>query len=1177
MASDQRRSTLFAALAERILVLDGATGTWLQSRDLRAEDFGGVALDGCNEALNLTRPDLIAQLHRTYLDAGADLIETNSFGGTAVVLAEYGLAERALEINQAAAAIARAEADRCWAAGRPVWVAGSMGPTTKVLSVTGGITFTELRRAYRDQARGLLAGGVDLLVVETAQDTCNVKAALLGIHDACRDAASHSDAAGQPPGEPHSPPPPIPVILSCTIESTGSMLGGQGAEAFYTSIAHWRPLAVGLNCGTGPAVMRDPLRSLAALATTYVACVPNAGLPDADGCYDESPAAFAATLGDYAERGWVNLVGGCCGTTPEHIRALAARVRGCAPRTPVAHRRALISGIDWVEASAENRPILVGERSNVIGSRRFKRLIEVERFADAAEIARAQTRAGAQVVDICLANPDRDEALDMEALMAQAARIVRAPFMIDSSDPRTIEKALIHCQGKAIINSVNLEDSAGRLREIVALAHRYGAALVVGTIDSIGMGVSVERKLKIARRAFRLLTTECAIEAENIIWDPLTFPCGTGDSEYHGSAAATIEALARLHQEFPHSKTLLGISNVSFGLPAAGREVLNSVFLYHATRTGLDYAIVNTQRLRRHATISAAEVELAEDLLWSRRPDAIGRFVAHFRDPSRVPVGDPATAGVQLSLDDRLAAKVVEGVRQGVTSLLDRKLRDAAPLEIINGPLMRGMAEVGRLFNANRLIVAEVLQSAEVMKSAVAHLEPHMSHTETQPRGSILLATVKGDVHDIGKNLVQIILANNGYRVIDLGIKIPPPALIEAVRAHAPDVIGLSGLLVRSAQQMVATAQDLAAAGIELPILVGGAALSERFVRERIAPTYPGPVLYARDAMSGLRHMESLCESSATAKAPRSKQHSPPSGAPVVAGTQAPGVSAPRLRSTPAPRSLAAADLPRPPDHDRHVETALPVRELLSWINPQMLYGRHLGVQGKVRKLFAADDAQLLQLQERVARIVRDHPFAVAAVWRFFPACGARDSILLYSPSASATELPNTAPIAELRLPRQPGAAGRCLADYLHPDPGRDHLALFVATAGTGVRAAAARLRSRGEFLDSHILQALALELAEAAAEWLHARLRAAWGFPDPPSLTMAERFRAHYRGKRYSFGYAACPDLAHQRLLFDLLQPEEIGVTLTEDFMMEPEASVSALLLHHPDAAYFSVGSKEI
>ncbi|MFY9571121.1 MAG: methionine synthase [Blastocatellia bacterium] len=1164
MNGQQSIQLLEALLAERILVLDGAMGTAIQARHLTADDFGGAHLEGCNENLVLTRPDVVLDIHRGYLEAGADIIETNTFGGTGIVLAEYGLQDNVHTLNEAAARLARQAAAELSTSNRPRFVAGSMGPTTKAISVTGGVTFDQLIEAFHDQAAGLVAGGADILIVETQQDTRNVKAALIGISQLFYELGFK-----------------VPVMVSGTIEAMGTMLAGQTVEAFLTSVMHAELLSVGLNCATGPEFMTDRIRSLAALAETRVSCIPNAGLPNEDGLYLETPESMASTLERFVDHGWINLVGGCCGTTPAHIRALAQMVQGKRPRVAATHHRTLFSGIDFVEASDDQRPLIVGERTNEVGSRKFKRLITEERYEEAAEIARQQVKGGAQVCDVNLQNADREELYDVDRFYEKMIRVVKAPIMIDTTDPVAIERALTYCQGKSIINSINLEDGLDKFERVTPLARKYGAALIVGCIDEDkqqAQAITRERKLEIARRSVKLLNEDFGIRTEDIIIDPLVFPCATGDSNYVGSAIETIEGVRLIKQEIPYVKTILGISNVSFGLPDAGREVLNSVFLYHCTKAGLDLAIVNSEKLERYASIPEEERRLAEDLLWNRGEDPIARFAAHFRSAS----SRQKKKASDLPLDERLSNYIVEGTKEGLIDDLNIKLKEAAPLDIINGPLMTGMAEVGRLFNNNELIVAEVLQSAEAMKAAVSYLEGFMEKKADSSRGRIILATVKGDVHDIGKNLVDIIMSNNGYQVVNLGIKVPPEVLIQAVREHNPDAIGLSGLLVKSAQQMVLTAEDLKDAGIDRPLLVGGAALSDRFTRTKIAPAYGGTVVYANDAMNGLDILNRVMD--------------PESRAKLEAGLLerdlgvVPRVSAPVSESEQRSSKVSLdIPIPAPPDLDRHVEEVRDLDEVWSYINPQMLYGRHMGLHGRFTDLLAAGDQRAVGLEEKIEKVkaeCRAGAMRVRVVWQFFEAESGGNKIHLFDRSSNTAFEPRDAvdnPIATFGFPRQLKDDGLALSDLVLPallgdsSRRRDHIALFVTTAGEGVRELAEQAKQAGEYLRSYALQALALETAEAAAEWLHSRLRAAWGFPDPPDLARQNLFQARYRGKRYSFGYPACPDLELQAELFRLLRPEEIGVELTEGFMMEPEASVSALVFHHPDATYFSAGVPEL
>jgi 5-methyltetrahydrofolate--homocysteine methyltransferase len=1155
----ERTELLKELLSERVLVLDGAMGTAIQSRHLTADDFGGPHLEGCNENLVLTRPDCILEIHRGYLEAGADIIETNTFGGTSIVLAEYGLEEKVFEINREAARLARKAASEHSTAARPRFVAGSIGPTTKAISVTGGVTFDELIKTFHDQAAGLVAGGADILLVETQQDTRNVKAALIGIWQMFEETGAR-----------------LPIMVSGTIEQIGgTMLGGQTAEAFVASTMHAELLSIGLNCATGPDFMTDHIRSVAALAETRVSCIPNAGLPNDEGIYLETPEMFTATVERFVDHGWINLVGGCCGTTPAHIRALAQMVEGKRPRRYRSHHRTLFSGIDFVEASDDQRPLIVGERTNEVGSRKFKRLITEEKYEEAAEIGRQQVKGGAQIIDVNLQNADRDELYDVDRFYERLIRVVKAPVMIDTTDPVAIERALTYCQGKSIINSINLEDGLDKFDRVTPLARKYGAALVVGCIDEDkqqAQAITRARKLAIARRSVKLLSEDYGIRPEDIIIDPLVFPCGTGDENYVGSAVETIEAVRLIRQELPHVKTILGISNVSFGLPDAGREVLNSVFLYHCTKAGLDLAIVNSEKLERYASIPEEERRLAEDLLWNRGDDPVAKFAAHFRSLK----GRVRKVAVDMPLDARLGNYIIEGTKEGLINDLDLKLREAAPLEIINGPLMRGMEEVGRLFNNNELIVAEVLQSAEAMKAAVSYLEQFMEKSDSSTRGRIVLATVKGDVHDIGKNLVDIIMSNNGYRVINLGIKVPPEVLIQAVREHRPDAIGLSGLLVKSAQQMVVTASDLRDAGISLPMLVGGAALSERFTRGKIAPAYGGTVAYANDAMSGLDLLNRLMDPESRAQLEArllEKDLDAPAAAPVVTAGES------ERRS---PKVSLDVAIPAVPDTDRHVVEGADLDEIWSYINPQMLYGRHMGLRGRFSELIASGDARARELEEKIERVKQDcraGQMRVRAVWQFFEAEPDGNLIRFFEGRESS------APVETLSFPRQRKAGGLALSDFVLPPEldasgralRRDHVALFVTSAGEGIRELAEEAKERGEYLKSYALQALALETAEAAAEWIHSKLRALWGFPDQPGLSRQSLFQARYRGKRYSFGYPACPDLEQQEALFRLLRPEDIGVELTEGFMMEPEASVSALVFHHPDATYFNAGSVEM
>ncbi|OBZ17409.1 methionine synthase [Bacillus sp. FJAT-26390] len=1141
------KPTIQQMLQERILILDGAMGTMIQQANLNEDDFGGAELDGCNEMLVLTRPDVIQSIHEQYLEAGADILETNTFGATSVVLADYDIPEKAREINLAAAKLARDACDKYSTPDKPRYVAGALGPTTKTLSVTGGVTFDELVESYYEQALALIEADVDALLLETSQDTLNVKAGSIGIRNAF-------DKLGKE----------LPIMISGTIEPMGTTLAGQTIESFYISLEHLKPISIGLNCATGPEFMRDHLRTLSEIANAAISCYPNAGLPDENGHYHESPESLAKKMSAFAEQGWLNIAGGCCGTTPEHIRVMAETMAAYEPRTKMGSHPNAVSGIETVFIEPENRPIMIGERTNISGSRKFKRLLKEEKFDEASEIARAQVKGGAHVIDINLQDTDIDEAYAVHQFLPQVVKKIKAPLMLDSTYDHIIELGLKYSQGKAIINSINLEDGESKFEQILPLIHRYGAAVVMILIDERGQAVTREAKMEVAERSYNLLTQKYKMNPEDIIFDPNMFPVGSGDPQYIGSAVETLEGIRMIKEKFPLAKTILGLSNISFGLPDAGREVLNSVYLYHATKAGLDYAIVNTEKLERYASIPDEERRLAEDLIYNTTDETLAAFVAAFRD-KKVEKKEKIS---NLTLEERLGSYVVEGTKEGLIPDLDEALKKYSAMDVINGPLMRGMEEVGRLFNGNELIVAEVLQSAEVMKASVNYLESFMEKNESSVKGKIILATVKGDVHDIGKNLVEIILSNNGYKIINLGIKVPPEQLIEAYRNEKVDAIGLSGLLVKSAQQMVITAQDLRTAGIDAPILVGGAALTRKFTKTRIGPEYDGLVLYAKDAMDGLdianklmdpEHRSRLEDEMAAYKA---------------SGGADEEEKKPLPQLTRAVRSKISPDAPvfTPPDLDRHVLRDVPLPHVIPYVNMQMLLGHHLGLKGNVDNLLKEGNEKALQLKATVDDILQkgtsEGIVKTHGMYRFFPAQSSGNDVIIYNPVDPLQE------IKRFTFPRQQVEPYLCLADFLKSvDSGvMDYVGFLVVTAGHGIRELANEWKDNGDYLRSHALQSVALEVAEGMAERVHHIMRDICGYPDPAEMTMKQRHGARYQGIRVSFGYPACPNLEDQEPLFDLMRPQDIGVELTEGCMMEPEASVSAMVFAHPEAQYFNV-----
>ncbi|NLM21660.1 MAG: methionine synthase [Peptococcaceae bacterium] len=1143
------KNLLQQQLAKKILILDGAMGTMLQQMGLQTGDFGGESREGCNEILNLTRPDIVKSIHERYLQAGADIIETNTFGATRIVLAEYGLADKDIEINKAAALLACEAAARWSSPQQPRFVAGSMGPTIKMLSLTGGLTFAELAEAYYRQALGLLAGGVNLLLLETCQDTLNVKAAGLGINRAFTKLGIR-----------------VPLIISCTVEPSGTMLAGQNIEAFYVSVEHLKPLAIGLNCGTGADLMHDSLRTLHELASCAVCCYPNAGLPDEEGKYRETPEQFASKIMKYAANGWLNIAGGCCGTTDYHVKALADVLADYRPRKVDKDKalKSCVSGLEVVWPEEDNRPLLVGERCNVIGSRKFKEIITQGRYEEGAELAKVQVKKGAQIIDICVANPDSDELQDMEAFLPHVVNRIKAPLMLDSTDPRVLESGLTFCQGKAIINSINLEHGLKRFDEVVPLIKSYGAAVVVGTIDEQGMAVTRKRKLAVAERSYDLLVHKYGLRPQDIIFDPLTFPVGTGDSKYQGSAVETIEGLRLIKQKMPECKTILGISNVSFGLPAAGREVLNSVFVYLNTLAGLDYAIVNAEKLKRYATLPSEEKKLAEDLLLNTNQQTLKAFTDFYREKAADATPDKVKAKPRLTLEERLSGYIVEGMKEGLVEDLQEALKTYSPLQLINGPLMRGMEKVGDLFNQNQLIVAEVLQSAEVMKAAVNILEPYMEKAEQAVKGKALLATVKGDVHDIGKNLVDIILSNNGYQVINLGVKVSSEQLIEACRLEKPDVIGLSGLLVKSVQQMLITAQDLRDAGFDIPLILGGAALSRKFTEEKIAPEYRGPVIYARDAMEGLTLLNNLLAS-------RSPDENLQAGDKLLKKAVAAELKEPSNKREISLDSKTGKKEDQEnvspdhlnPSHERKLLRDYALAKLIPYLNFNKIYRKYLGVKANNQSTKVEEYKQFVT--EFLEEIQDKKIITACGVYSFLPAYSEGESIYILDPtsldpaSKSQHSSGQRRVLEEFTFPRQKKREGLCLADFIRPlgQEKPDILALFALSTGIGVREKADQYKENGEYLKSIFLQALALELAEAFAEHLHAEIRKIWRIPPD-------------QGIRVSPGYPIFPAIEDQTKIFRLLKPQEVGITLTEGMMMDPEASVSGIIIGSPQARIF-------
>ena len=1216
-----RITALFDLFDRRVALIDGATGTCLQALQPTSDDFGGPEREGCNEALLLTRPDLVADVHARYFEAGADIVETNTFGGTPLVLAEYGLAERCREINRRGAEVAREVAERFSTEKKPRFVAGSMGPTTCALSVRRSLSFEALVDHYLEQALGLHEGGVDYFLVETCQDTLNLKAALVAIERLFSRGLEKR-----------------PIAVSATLDSAGHMLGGQSPASLARTLAPFDLLYLGLNCGAGTLQLAPRLDELATATGARLGLMPNAGLPDENGRYGQMPDDFARDIDSACARGALNLVGGCCGTTPEHIRALAKILDRFTPRprpkaassfapvtspetaTSSATATSWLSGIEAIAIGSTSRPVIAGERSNALGSRKFRELIGAGDFDAAADFARRQLSEGASLIDVAVQQADRDEAEDMERLLARLVPRIRSPLMIDTTNPEVARRALGHSQGKAIVNSANLEGGEARFLKMAQVARQFGAALVVGLIDEAGMAIDLDRKLAIAERALALLEP-LGFERGDLYFDALVFPCASADPTYVGAARETVRAIAELKRRFSGVRTALGVSNVSFGLPPAGRALVSRLFFDACTDAGLDLAIANAAAIGRDFSQAPAElVTAARALLDIDRaaPDALDSWQARIAEltaiiRSQTPVtAEPKRAErEQLDPERRVERCVTDGTRDGLNEAIDAAIeRGARALDLVNGALMRGMDEVGRRFNAGERIVAEVLQSAEVMKAAIDRLEPLMIDGEkATSRGRLLLATVKGDVHDIGKNLVSMIFAGNGFEVVDLGIKVEDEVIVREALSQKPDVIGLSGLLVKSALQMIETARALADAGVTCPLMVGGAALNQAFVERKLRPVYPGEVLYARDAMHGLSLAREILSTGAVegevsaraAGGSPDKSDQPDSSKaqpsmsdcarqteidvfPEREGERARGDSeGEREESTRAtsgtfettgplpepPDSLPARidRLPEPPDFERHL-AAIELPEIWARLNQAMLYGRHLGLSGTfIGHVDDMDEAalsqqspQALAMRRQIAELkalLDERHLQPRAVHRFVRATRHGDDLCLCAGDIE-------------RWAHFPRVDGRSIADFVAPFA--DSIALFAVTVGSGVTDLCAELRDCGEFVKVHLVQSLALAMAEAAAEWVHARARADWGLePWRPLLDATERralLRGQYRGARFSPGYRACPDLALQRLLFDFLDPRDIGLELTESWMMHPEASVSGLVVHHPAAS---------
>ncbi len=1154
-------------LSQRVLVFDGAFGTWVQAQDLSADDFGGALLEGCNEYLVITRPDLVSQMHREYLDAGVDAVETATFGAFSYVLAEYGLEAEVDAINEAAARLAREEADRVTelTPDKPRFVIGSIGPGTK-LPTLGHIAFPDLRDAYVEQVRALLRGGIDVILIETVYDLLQAKAAVIGSRRAM-------EAEGRT----------VPIMVQVTMETTGRMLVGTEIGAALNALEALRPDVIGLNCATGPAEMTEHLRVLASQSTTYLSCLPNAGLPsvvDGHTHYDLTPEGLAAAHERFVTEFGLNIVGGCCGTTPAHLRAVVERlgVRAPTPRAPQPEPgcSSIYSPVPWDQTPAY---LAIGERSNANGSKAFREAMLAEDWETCVQIGKDQIREGAHVADLCVDYVGRDGVADMHALAARFATNVALPIVLDSTEPEVLEAGLQHLGGKAILNSANLEDGfaeGSRCDRVFRLAQEYGAAVICLTIDEDGQARDVDWKLRVAHRLYELATGTYGIPAEDLIFDPLTFPLSAGTEDLRGDGVATIEAIRRIKAELPGVSTVLGLSNVSFGLRPAARHALNSVFLHECRQAGLDAAIVHAARIVPIHLIDEHVREVCLDLIYDRRRpdyDPLQELLGLFEGVDATAIQKEDRSG--WTIDRKLGTRIIDGDRDGLEADLDEALQSHDALTIVNTMLLEGMKTVGELFGSGQMQLPFVLQSAETMKQSVAYLEPHMEKADTGGKGTIVLGTVKGDVHDIGKNLVDIILTNNGYTVHNIGIKVPIHEFVEQAVAHNADAIGMSGLLVKSTLIMRDNLLELNDRSLSsLPVLLGGAALTRNYVEHDLRETYDGAVFYGRDAFEGLATMDALMEAKRSGT-PLQEVMGPAASSERRGPSRRQRHAEGLVESPTGIRSEVARDAQifEPPFLGARVAKGISLDEILKFLNETALFRNQWQYRPEKRADGTAEsDGEFKDrirpiLAEQLATAKAEGWLQPSVTWGYFPANSEGNELIIWE------DVERSAERCRFQFPRQATEPHLCISDFFRDTEGPvDYVAFQIATMGraaTEVEQAQFERNEYGQYLLTH---GLAIEMTEALAELWHFRVRSEWGFAQEDGPTLAGLFRQQYRGSRYSWGYPACPDLDDQEKVVALLDAEAIEVSLTEEFMLEPEQSTSAIIVPHPEAKYFLV-----
>ncbi|MFD9870058.1 methionine synthase [Streptomyces niveus] len=1163
--SRTRIEALREALATRVVVADGAMGTMLQAQDPTMEDFQD--LEGCNEILNVTRPDIVRSVHEEYFAVGVDCVETNTFGTNFAALAEYDIPERVFELSEAGARIAREVADEFTVStGQQRWVLGSMGPGTK-LPTLGHVDYTTLRDAYQRNAEGMIAGGADALLVETTQDLLQTKAAILGARRALASTGTN-----------------LPIICSVTVETTGTMLLGSEIGAALTALEPLGIDMIGLNCATGPAEMSEHLRYLARHSRIPISCMPNAGLPvlGKDGAhYPLTAGELADAQENFVQEYGLSLVGGCCGTTPEHLRQVVERVRGADVTERVARPEPGAASLyQTVPFRQDTSYLAIGERTNANGSKKFREAMLEGRWDDCVEMARAQIREGAHLLDLCVDYVGRDGVADMAELAGRFATASTLPIVLDSTELPVLRAGLEKLGGRAVINSVNYEDGDGpqsRFTKVTELAVEHGAALIALTIDEEGQARTPEHKVAIAERLIADLTGNWGVHESDILIDTLTFTICTGQEESRKDGIATIEAIRELKKRHPDVQTTLGLSNISFGLNPAARIVLNSVFLDECVKAGLDSAIVHASKILPIARLDEEQVKVALDLVYDRREegyDPLQKLMELFEGVNTKSMKDGrAEELLALPLNERLERRIIDGEKNGLEDDLTAALETRPALEIVNDTLLNGMKVVGELFGSGQMQLPFVLQSAEVMKQAVAFLEPHMEKVadgeDAVGKGTIVLATVRGDVHDIGKNLVDIILSNNGYTVVNLGIKQPVSAILEAAEEHRADVIGMSGLLVKSTVIMKENLQELnqRKMAADFPVILGGAALTRAYVEQDLHEIYEGEVRYARDAFEGLRLMDALIgikRGVPGAVLPELKQRR----VKPVAATATVVEDLPEEGTVRSDVSTTNP-VPEPPFWGTRVIKGIQLKEYASWLDEGALFKGQWGL--KEARKGGPSYEELVESEGRphlrgwLDKLHTDNMLEAAVVYGYFPCVSKGDDLILLGEDGAER--------TRFTFPRQRRGRRLCLADFFRPEESgeTDVVGLQVVTVGSKIGGATAELFEKNAYRDYLELHGLSVQLAEALAEYWHARVRSELGFAAEDPSQVEDMFALKYRGARFSLGYGACPNLEDRAKIADLLEPGRIGVELSEEFQLHPEQSTDAIVIHHPEAKYFN------